>query len=393
MSGFQLKSLEEESASSGDSFSLSNNDVVSFVKKDLKIFVRKSEAPPKVKAAPVLRRDDDFKKYLSFIMIFTVIALGAISTFEVNDELEKEKLPERVAKILYKRKKISKAKTLKKKPVEKPKKKKVLSKPKVVEKKKEVVKKQKPKFKPKTAAPQKKKKVVKSKVVRKRKGTLQTTARSAQKNRVKKSVSKKAPRHVDTYKSKNFKSSISSLLSKRGGGEVVAKSAKVSSGINNLGLSGTTASASSPSVVKVSKNIGRLAKGVGGKLDSTIGTKGIANKKDVYSQELPFRTVVLGSIDPNIIRQILAENVSQFRSCYQDYLEKSGESLNKVIKLNFLIGSSGFVTRAGLEAEGDLDDEMSGCMVNVLKGIQFPKLVGGGVAEVSQPFNFYTTRN
>ena len=63
--------------------------------------------------------------------------------------------------------------------------------------------------------------------------------------------------------------------------------------------------------------------------------------------------------------------------------------MSGVLKLNFVIGSSGHVTKAGVSARNALPLNLKGCVVNVLKGIKFPAPLGGGVSEVNQPINFY----
>ena len=79
---------------------------------------------------------------------------------------------------------------------------------------------------------------------------------------------------------------------------------------------------------------------------------------------------------------------SQFRFCYQKELDRAKSKFSGRIKLNFIIGASGHVTRAGV-VSSDIKPEVKGCVVNVLKGIPFPAPRGGGKVEVTQPMNFY----
>ena len=97
-------------------------------------------------------------------------------------------------------------------------------------------------------------------------------------------------------------------------------------------------------------------------------------------------------MDPDTIRKILIDHIPQFRSCYQNVLDRSSAAFNGVGKFNFIIGSSGYVTKAGINAGASVPSTVKGCVVSVLKGIKFPSPQGGGVVEVNQPFNFLAKR-
>ena len=101
-------------------------------------------------------------------------------------------------------------------------------------------------------------------------------------------------------------------------------------------------------------------------------------------------TLVFGSMDPDVIRRRLMEFLPQFRSCYQRELQSTGNLINGLIKLNFIIGSSGHVVKSGLtnKSSSTLPRGVSRCVLNVLNGISFPEPRGGGRVEVNQPMNF-----
>ena len=107
---------------------LGPQDILKLEKGDLQIFVRNSESPPTIKAAPLFRRDNDSRKYFVMLSVLLLLFLGMFSTININKEIEKEKQPERVATILYNRKKV----IYKKRRVSKPTPKKVV--PKTIEK-------------------------------------------------------------------------------------------------------------------------------------------------------------------------------------------------------------------------------------------------------------------
>ena len=106
--GYKICSLSETKGaskeSSASSICLMRDNILSFNKKDINIFVRRTNAPPIVKRAPILRRDQGFKKYLFLVFFFMAIFLAGMNYLQVDKEIEKEKAPERIATILYKKK-------------------------------------------------------------------------------------------------------------------------------------------------------------------------------------------------------------------------------------------------------------------------------------------------
>ena len=208
----------------------------------------------------------------------------------------------------------------------------------------------------------------------------------------KKVANSKSKGAVDVFKSADFSSSLNSLMAKGGG----VKSAQAVDTLKSSTGDGASLGGSDSATLKrakVSNNVGSLTGATSGKLDSSQGVSGLVNKKSIYTAGVPFEEVVLGGMDPDVIRQILIENIPQFRHCYQRELDRSTSAFNGVVRLDFLIGASGHVTKASVEtASKGLPRKVKGCVVDVLKGIKFPEPLGGGVVEVNQPFNFYPKR-
>lgn len=409
LSGYDAKSLGDTKRNDLSSpFFLYDEEIVQFSNQHIQIFLRKTYSPPKVAHAPILRRDNEFKKYLLLMFFLVFSFLVPFSLFEVDDELEKEKAPERIATILYKRKlTVSKSPAIDK----------TKNAPKVVQKspnqiaikKPQQQKPDKPEQKVtknndqkqqgskdskkvgqvKKAEPNKGPKDVKKDIVR------PTTAKSASSNKGAKSNVKaraavaKSKGNVDTYKSFDFKSTVSSLISKGGS----TKSAKAVAVDTSGATTGSSVSETSPgatlTTAKVSDQTGSLSGVASGKLDSAKGVEGLVNKKSIYTAGLPYKTVILGGLDPDIIRQILIDNIPKFRYCYQNVLDRSKQAFNGIVRLNFIIGASGHVTKAGVDSISNLPGPVKGCVVNVLRKITFPAPMGGGVVEVNQPMNFY----
>lgn len=410
--GFEPMCLSDvkKDITSTTSINLNRDDIIRFGKGDLQVFVRGTEAPPSVDHAPIMRRDQEFKKYLLLMFALVLMFIGVTAFVEVDKEIEKEKAPERIATILYKKKLvISKKKAIdktRKKPKQimqkSPSQKRALKKKaptKVTTKKKakprkKVGKKTARKIgKVRKVTPTKgKRNNLKTKTVRpvaKKAGGKPSKSRSKAKSRVKNSKARGA---VDTYKSFEFKSTLSSLMAKGGSTKSVQN---VSSTSYKTGESGVVTAGESATLKKanVAKRVGSLVGAASGTLDSTKGVQGVVGEKSIYTAGVPFKTVILGGMDPDVIRRILQDHVPQFRYCYQKILDKSSAAFHGVVRLDFLIGASGHVTKAGVQsASKAMPRTVKSCVVNVLRGIKFPKPLGGTVVEVNQPFNFYPNK-
>jgi hypothetical protein len=207
----------------------------------------------------------------------------------------------------------------------------------------------------------------------------------------------KASGPVEVYKSADFASSVSSLVAKGGtlSSGVVGVKATGSGGNNPFGEGVATGTGSGSSLQKaaVANSMGSLegvADGVIGR--TSKGAAGLSSKTTIYTAGIPAETVVLGSMDPDVIRRILMDNLPKFRFCYQSELERTGNDVQGVIKLNFVIGASGHVAQAAVEDASNLPGVVKRCVVDVLRGIQFPEPMGGGTVEVKQPMNFMPKR-
>ncbi len=402
---FHLSDKEEkQNSEKAQSFILGHDDLVRFKKGELEIYVRNVGAPPKVAKAPFFRRDKDFKKYILMMFFMILLPLIGLQTFEVNEEIEKEKAPERIATILYKKKLV----VSQNKAVENTKK--ALKKIQKTPQKKETPKKeQKAESKTSPQKNQESKKVVEKdpgqkdvKIVRDvKKGTKSPvkkaeTLKSVQRankpgvgalSSASRASNFKSPNkgHVETYRSADFKSTVSSLLAKGG----AFKNTKSASGSGSSSLTGANVGGGSTGGLKsadIASPVGSLSGATTGRFDTSKGAEGLSNKRSIYTAGIPSETVILGSMDPDIIRQILKEHIPQFRYCYQKELE-SNSNISGVVRLDFIIGASGHVSRASVGGKG-IPVDVRRCVGNVLRGIQFPSPKGGGQVEVKQPINF-----
>lgn len=410
--GYEVLSLTDKKASNTNSaIYLGQDDILRFKNGDLQIFVRPTEAPPKVKAAPILRRDGDLRKYLILMFLLCLLILTGLSLFEVDEELEQEKVPERIATILYQTRPvvspkppIEKTETAPKEVVQKsPQQEK--PQPKQAEKKpdrqtpKEATQEKAGSKTAKETAPARKAEANQAQVEKKQdtvrpqrqqRPQAQKPATAASQQRARNETA--AQGNVDTYKSADFSSTISSVLT-RGGS---TRSAQAASTASAASASSSVSSGGDSATVRradVTNNVGSLSGAAEGRLDESRGVEGLVSQRNIYTAGLPFKEVVLGGMDPDTIRRILIDHIPQFRHCYQKELDRSASQFDGVVRLDFIIGASGNVTRAGIQTASDtLPVAVKNCVVDVLRGIKFPAPLGGGVVEVNQPFNFYPRR-
>jgi hypothetical protein len=149
-----------------------------------------------------------------------------------------------------------------------------------------------------------------------------------------------------------------------------------------------------PNAAKVATNIGSLTGSAKGKIDSSRGFDGLAEKGSVMVAGVPVERIERSSIDPDAIRRILREHIPQFRYCYQKELDinKNPDGLQGRVTFKFKIGGTGRVTTSEILSEEITQDQVRDCIKNVLHGIQFPSPGGGRTVEVNQPMNFYAKR-
>jgi pSer/pThr/pTyr-binding forkhead associated (FHA) protein len=139
--------------------------------------------------------------------------------------------------------------------------------------------------------------------------------------------------------------------------------------------------------IGVSKFNGSDKKGSG---SGSYGSRGLASKSGFDSSYLEPKTVVLGSMDPELLRKILREYIPQFRHCYQQELIGNSDKIKGVIDLNFTISAGGKVSKYNIKVkDAQFSQKGVGCMGSVLSLIDFPKPKGGGVVDVRQPLNFF----
>jgi len=376
-----------ESKKYQDIFLIEKQDIIQFSKGDTTILIRHVQALPVVSSPPILSRD----KMMFWIFSFSLLIMTMMATFfsfiEVKkEEIDLNKTPERIARVLLHKDK---------KPEIKPKMAQKTQMKIQDEKKDQEVKLEtdNPKIDKKLSENDK----IKKPDVEVRKGAPKIeespnnskTKKSAKLNKDpnSKSPNPKGVGAIDVYKNNKFASTVSSLLSK--GGNVSAQNVESSGSSLKAEKAGGIKSSSGVSASRFSDRVGDISGTADGVKDFSSGTKGLVKGKQFYTASIPAETVVVGLMDPDVILRILREHLPQFRYCYQREIDSRKENVQGLVKLAFSIGSSGNVTKAGVVNGSALPMNIKSCVINVLWGIQFPKLRSEGVVDVIQPFNFY----
>lgn len=361
--GFKL--LEQDGKQQSTQVYLQNDEVVRLSKEDIQIFIRKTQHPPKIKHAPLIRRDKEFMNLFMTINFILFIFVGGLFFYQVDKKIEKAKAPERIARILYKKKKrkvvkrkvkVRQAKE-QKKVVSAPKKKSILKKVKKIT--------QQPKKKVQAKAPKPSPKIA-PKI---------TATKSSQKKKV--TVSKKAKKGSQNFFDSSKIKNLNSMLTKGSKqGSVRSKSAELGLGKN---IKNGSVDHSSGSLKK-----GRLRKGnhlqgsVKGSLDTNIGRLSSGDRKHniQYAAE-PFTKTLIGGggLSASVIEKGLRDHLNEMQSCYQRELDISYSDFQARAQLRFTISGTGRVRHAEVifKRKTKQINKIRRCISNVLKGILYPE--------------------
>ena len=204
-----------------------------------------------------------------------------------------------------------------------------------------------------------------------------------------KANSKPSPTKAKT-KAYSFKmaSNVSSVFSS-------SKSVAVTN--NSASTVSTSSSVSGSLSTKVngtsSTQVGQLGSDSAGRSVASYGSKGLSSKAGRDTAYIQTETVVLGSIDPELLRKILQQYLPQFRHCYQQELAYNSEDIKGIVDLNFEITGAGKVSKIKVRPKDSRFSKRGvNCMTKVLSIIDFPKPKGGGRVAVRQPLSFFSEK-
>lgn len=410
---------------------------------ELDFYLSFTPAPPKLKRQNILERDPFFLKIFISSLAGTAALIGAMSLIEVPKQVEVEQVSDRIATILYQPEKFE----FQPKPEEpKPQEPKVETPPKP--KPQETIKvKIEPKADPVKEIPKQMnvaKEKAKAEVKQNAKASTKNETKAANQraqNEAKEGEGARAKGAEGTRGKPNAKAdaepqnkaqrpSAQSGSGMGGGKSQVPSVGNVdmlkgaSEQIQNLLGSGANALGKGGSKVQGfggfdTKGGGGLAlsgegKGGGGSADllGGLGNKGLGGgrvgtglgaagngsgivggrSRVVLQRGGSEETVVTGAIDRGAIDAAIRAHADEFRLCYEKELNPAGTTdLAGTVTTNFVIGSSGRVTQAGVERSSLGNTNAEQCILKVLRRIPFPEPVGGGVVQVIYPFKFSAT--
>lgn len=354
--------------SSQSEFTTVSKDLIILTSGNFQIFIKNVNVASKLVNLPFMYRNKEFLKLTS--VVFASVFLPFLLLLLVNPDLFKPKEDKRLA-IIYKKptKTQVQEKSHTSEKVTDTKKntghKKVTNNPKKVERKK---------------SGQKKKLVSKAPA---KKSAPQKSANKVAKTS--KPVKAKAP--VKAYNFK-FAANTKSMFNKK---------------VSNLSATNTQSSATSGSSSSISTSNTRLAGTSSSQVgnlgtdsrggNNSFGSKGLSSRSGRDSSYIQTKTVVLGSMDPELLRKILQRYLPQFRHCYQEELTNNSESIKGIVDLNFKIGATGSVKSMKITAKDKRFSKKGiNCMKKVLSIITFPAPKGGGTVAVRQPLNFFSDK-
>ena len=99
------------------------------------------------------------------------------------------------------------------------------------------------------------------------------------------------------------------------------------------------------------------------------------------------KPVILGSIDPEIIRSIVREHADSIRYCYEKELARTPGIFGKIV-MKWVIKADGTVESA-TTAESQMNNQgVESCLATRILRWEFPKPKGGGIVIVNYPFVF-----
>lgn len=355
---------------------IKSNDLMKIKKGHYSINLKFVDAEQVIGKEPFGGRDRSFKLLVISSLVFSVLVYMLSLLYTPKKKVVEKKEKVKKTFVIYKKPK-KKVEVVKKEVIKEPK----HEPPKKVEK-----------VSPQTSESIKTKKKpekIEKKVVRKVQKTKKKPQKVETKRRVRNKTNKvvksqnKNIKKVDTFSDFNFSNDLKSLKTTK----TVAKNFGTKSA-ETLGAQ-REAGGLNVGTVSVARSGDANAKveiGSAGVVANSSGLGTFGTNKNIDFKKSYGKTVLLGSIDPEIIRELLRRNLPQFRYCYDDELRRQNKRVSGKMDLDFVIGPNGRVGRSAISLKAfSMSSSGKNCMRKVLQAIKFPRPKGGGVVEVKQP--------
>ncbi|MDQ3266563.1 MAG: adventurous gliding motility protein GltG [Myxococcota bacterium] len=159
-----------------------------------------------------------------------------------------------------------------------------------------------------------------------------------------------------------------------------------SKGFGGLGLRGSGAGGGGTGDTIGIGAIGTKGRG-GGTGDYGKGVGVIGGKKSVDIGISSSEAVVMGSLDKELIRQVIHRNRGQIRYCYESLINQYPKLAGKVA-VKFVITAAGTVSTSSVAQSTANNATLDQCVAGRVRTWQFPKPKGGGIVVVTYPFIF-----
>ncbi|SEN25357.1 FHA domain protein [Stigmatella aurantiaca] len=169
-------------------------------------------------------------------------------------------------------------------------------------------------------------------------------------------------------------------------GNMFGAKAGVSGGFGGLGIRGSGGGGGGTGDTVGIGGIGTKGRG-GGTSSYGSGVGVLGGKQSVDVGITSSEPMVMGSLDKELIRQVIQRNRSQIRFCYESQLTKYPKLGGKVA-VKFVINAEGRVVSSDVAQSTAGNAELESCVAGRVRTWQFPKPKGGGVVIVTYPFIF-----
>ncbi len=169
-------------------------------------------------------------------------------------------------------------------------------------------------------------------------------------------------------------------------GNMFGAAAGDAQGFGGLGLRGSGSGGGGVGDTIGIGGIGTKGRGGGtGAYGNGVGVLG--GKKSVDVGITSSEPMVMGSLDKELIRQVIHRNRSQIRYCYEQQLTRAPK-LNGKVAVKFVITATGSVASSSVAQATTNNAELETCVAGRVRTWMFPKPKGGGVVIVTYPFIF-----
>ncbi len=175
----------------------------------------------------------------------------------------------------------------------------------------------------------------------------------------------------------DLKSAMGNMFGAKGG---------AAAGLGGLGLKGGGGGGGGGGSTVGIGSVGTKGRG-GGMGGYGTGVGGLGGKQSVEVGIAADEATVSGSLDKELIRQVIQRNRGQIRYCYESLLNRFPKLGGKVA-IRFTIASEGNVVTSSVAQSTAGNSELEQCVAGRVRTWAFPKPKGGGSVVVTYPFIF-----